>query len=98
MIKVFTPNSVSILGLLLFSSLTLEASEWLDASRGEGKSRIEYAELNDDYLSKHAVRKTVDPNHTSYSALWVYEMPDGAVVECTRGVINDNFFYSCTER
>lgn len=79
-------------------SASARNAKWLEERTNDNMSMMQYAEENHRRLSKKAKSVSVDPDYSSWQSLWTYKMPDGRVVRCTRGIINDVFMYECKER
>jgi hypothetical protein len=97
MIKMKQLFITSILTIAFTGTSYAGNSEWIEAKAEDNMSMMEYAGKNHDRLSAKAVSVSIDPNFSSWAALWTYEMPDGKVVKCTRGMIGNTFMYECKE-
>ncbi|MBE0532382.1 MAG: hypothetical protein IH626_16265 [Rhodospirillales bacterium] len=72
-------------------------SKWLDAKVADNMSMMDYAEKNHERLRKAARSWNIDPNASPGRAEWRYNMPDGTIVSCLRGMSGYTFVYDCRE-
>lgn len=100
MAKKFNFRICTVAAIIIISPLTSFSrnSKWLDERAKDNMSMMEYAQENHRRLSKQAKSTSIDPDFSSWQSLWTYRMPDGKVIRCTRGILNDIFMYECKEK
>lgn len=78
------------------SSLSGASQEsYLDARVQDNTQMMEYAKLDHESLKLLSVSYSIDPDYVPTKAGYIYDMPDGVTVVCTRGITNDIFIYDC---
>jgi hypothetical protein len=77
-------GALALLPALLFFAPTAGASDWLQETKREGETTLDFAERRHDELSAQALRWRFQPYLVDVS-IYHYEMPDGDNIVCLRG-------------